>query len=105
MEPHNESLFDAHALESPAALVAALAPPPPAGHFDELRGAVAPATEAPADGARTATAPPLLYDALQPGAGSSAAGSATRSGRSCHSNHAAASPRDRTWRVSSGVTP
>jgi len=36
----NESLFDAQALEAPAALASALAPPAAPGHFDELRGAL-----------------------------------------------------------------
>ena len=37
MEPLNESLFDAQALEFPAALASALAPAALPGHFDELR--------------------------------------------------------------------
>jgi uncharacterized circularly permuted ATP-grasp superfamily protein/uncharacterized alpha-E superfamily protein len=41
VEPTNDSLFAAHAGETPAALAAALAPPASAGHFDELRGATA----------------------------------------------------------------
>ena len=40
----NESLFDAQALEAPAALASALAPPAAPGHFDELRGAATPQT-------------------------------------------------------------
>jgi uncharacterized circularly permuted ATP-grasp superfamily protein len=39
VEPLNESLFDAQALEFPAALASALAPAALPGHFDELRGA------------------------------------------------------------------
>ncbi len=38
VENNNKSLFAAHALESPADLALALAPPASAGHFDELRG-------------------------------------------------------------------
>ncbi len=38
MEPLNESLFGAQALESPAALASSLAPAAAPGHFDELRG-------------------------------------------------------------------
>lgn len=46
MDKHNDSpdsLFAADAQEAPAELAAALAPPAIPGHFDELRGAVAPA--------------------------------------------------------------
>lgn len=42
MEPLSDSLFDAQALEAPATLAGALAPPAAAGHFDELRGVVTP---------------------------------------------------------------
>ncbi len=42
MENKTQSLFEAQALESPGALAAALAPAAAAGHFDELRGTVAP---------------------------------------------------------------
>ena len=38
MEPLNESLFGAQALESPAALASSLAPAAAPGHYDELRG-------------------------------------------------------------------
>ena len=38
MENSNPSLFAALVLEAPADLAGALAPPAPAGHFDELRG-------------------------------------------------------------------
>lgn len=46
MDPLNESLFDAQALEAPAALAAGLAPPAAPGHFDELRGVATPEDEA-----------------------------------------------------------
>ncbi|HEX7890452.1 MAG TPA: circularly permuted type 2 ATP-grasp protein [Ramlibacter sp.] len=47
MSSFNDSLFGAHAEETPAALAAALAPPAAPGHYDELRGGVsAPAAEA-----------------------------------------------------------
>jgi len=42
----NESLFDAQALEFPAALASALAPAALPGHFDELRGEATPAVPA-----------------------------------------------------------
>jgi len=61
VEPLNDSLFDAQALETPAALAASLAVPAEHGHFDELRGIAAPAREA-----RPVPAPPtgtVLYDA------------------------------------------
>jgi len=60
VDPLNESLFAAQALEDPAALAAAIAPPAAPGHYDELRGAAT-----PQDGARTAAPPqaPPLYDA------------------------------------------
>ncbi|MDI3379868.1 circularly permuted type 2 ATP-grasp protein [Xenophilus aerolatus] len=64
MDSLNDSLFDAQALESPAAFASALAPPAQPGHFDELRGAVTPVAEAPA--ARPAPAVPPLHDALEP---------------------------------------
>lgn len=44
MDALNESLFDGQALESPAALASALAPPAAPGHFDELRGLATPAS-------------------------------------------------------------
>ena len=63
MEPLNESLFDAQALDFPAALASALAPPALPGHFDELRGIATP--EAPARPAAGPVAPtgPHLHDA------------------------------------------
>jgi len=42
VDPQHESLFGAQALESPAELASALAPPAAPGHFDELRGAATP---------------------------------------------------------------
>ncbi|WP_445286460.1 circularly permuted type 2 ATP-grasp protein [Variovorax atrisoli] len=67
MEPLNESLFDAQALEFPAALASALAPPALPGHFDEMRGLATPAAPLrPAPGPSTtapAPAAPQLYDA------------------------------------------
>ncbi|MBN8749395.1 A circularly permuted ATPgrasp [Xylophilus ampelinus] len=64
MDSLNDSLFDAQALESPAAFASALAPPAQPGHFDELRGAVTPASPAPA--ARTIAPVAPLHDALEP---------------------------------------
>ena len=63
MDPLNESLFDAQALEAPAALAAALAPPAAPGHFDELRGGATPEDET-----RQAvpSQPAPLYDASGP---------------------------------------
>lgn len=60
MDPLNESLFDAQALESPAELASALAPPAAPGHFDELRGA---ATPAPAPRLGPPSQPAPLYEA------------------------------------------
>ena len=40
MDKPTDSLFDASAQETPAALAAALAPPAAPGHYDELRGGV-----------------------------------------------------------------
>lgn len=40
--PSSDSLFGDHALETPASLAAALAPPAAPGHYDELRGAMTP---------------------------------------------------------------
>ena len=60
MDPLNESLFDAQALESPAALASALAPPAETGHFDELRGA---ATAVPAPRVGGPSQPAPLYEA------------------------------------------
>ena len=64
MDSLNDSLFDAQALESPAAFASALAPPAQPGHFDELRGSVTPASPAPAARAIAPVAP--LHDALEP---------------------------------------
>ncbi|WP_038210087.1 circularly permuted type 2 ATP-grasp protein [Xenophilus azovorans] len=63
MDPLNDFLFDAQALEAPAAFAAALAPPARPGHFDELRGTATP-LPAPARVAAAAAAP--LHDATQP---------------------------------------
>lgn len=68
MEPLNESLFDAQALEFPAALASALAPAARPGHFDELRGRATPAVPARPVAGAAAMAPmaplsPMLYDA------------------------------------------
>ena len=54
MEKPSDSLFDAHSLEAPADLAAALAPAAAAGHFDELRGHTT--GSAPADAAAAAGA-------------------------------------------------
>src|SRR6185369_4026341 len=54
VDKHNEkadSLFGADALETPAALAAALAPPAAPGHFDELRGGVSATSGATAEAA------------------------------------------------------
>jgi uncharacterized circularly permuted ATP-grasp superfamily protein/uncharacterized alpha-E superfamily protein len=51
VDKHNDtvdSLFEADAQETPAALAAALAPPAAAGHFDELRGGQFAAQSSPA---------------------------------------------------------
>lgn len=65
MDPLNESLFDAQALESPAALASSLAPPAAPGHFDELRGLAAAAPAAvPRLGMPSQPAP--LHDASSP---------------------------------------
>ncbi len=60
VDPLNESLFDAQALESPAALASALAPPAEPGHFDELRGA---ATAVPGPRVGGPSQPAPLYEA------------------------------------------
>ncbi|SEB17865.1 circularly permuted type 2 ATP-grasp protein [Variovorax sp. YR216] len=60
MDPQNTSLFDAQALEAPAELASALAPPAAPGHFDELRGIATPQTT-PRLGTPSQPAP--LYDA------------------------------------------
>jgi len=59
VEPLNESLFGAQALESPAALASSLAPAAAPGHYDELRGEATRPTPA-----RTVNPPPgaPLYD-------------------------------------------
>ncbi|WP_443273358.1 circularly permuted type 2 ATP-grasp protein [Variovorax sp. JS1663] len=65
LDPLNESLFDAQALESPAALASSLAPPASPGHYDELRGIVTPAPAGvPRLGVPSQPAP--LYDASLP---------------------------------------
>ncbi|VTU30876.1 hypothetical protein H4CHR_02693 [Variovorax sp. PBS-H4] len=65
MDPLNESLFDAQALESPAELASSLAPPAAPGHFDELRGLSTPAPAgAPRLGVPSQPAP--LHDASSP---------------------------------------
>jgi uncharacterized circularly permuted ATP-grasp superfamily protein/uncharacterized alpha-E superfamily protein len=64
VDPLNDSLFDAQALESPAAFASALAPPAQPGHFDELRGSATPVAEAPSVRPAAAVAP--LHDALEP---------------------------------------
>ncbi|MDQ7956811.1 MAG: circularly permuted type 2 ATP-grasp protein [Rhodocyclaceae bacterium] len=61
MDLLNDSLFDAQALESPAAFASALAPPAQPGHFDELRGAATPAVQAVPQAPVNAPAP--LHDA------------------------------------------
>ncbi len=60
MDSHNPSLFDAQALEAPAALASALAPAAAPGHFDELRGSATP-PGAPRQG--TPSQPAALHDA------------------------------------------
>ncbi|MBS0429713.1 MAG: circularly permuted type 2 ATP-grasp protein [Proteobacteria bacterium] len=64
MDSLNDSLFDAQALESPAAFASALAPPAQPGHFDELRGSVTAAPPTPVARALAPVAP--LHDALEP---------------------------------------
>ena len=64
VEPLNESLFDAQALESPAALAASLAPAAEPGHFDELRGIAT--AQPPARNVAPSTMPAVLYDAASP---------------------------------------
>ena len=68
MENNTQSLFAAHALTTPAALAAALAPAATAGHFDEVRGRLSagPAAAEPLPPA----APPLRPAGLQSSAGS-----------------------------------
>ncbi len=63
MEPLNESLFDAQALDFPAALASALAPAALPGHFDELRGQATAAVPLRQAAGAAAPAPPVLYDA------------------------------------------
>ena len=65
MDSLNNSLFDAQALESPAAFASALAPPAQPGHFDELRGAVTP-TPAAAPRVPAAVGTPLHDAAHEP---------------------------------------
>src|SRR5688500_2817059 len=65
VDPLNESLFDAQALESPADLASSLAPPAAPGHFDELRGLATPTPSAvPRLGMPSQPAP--LHDAASP---------------------------------------
>ena len=70
MDPLNESLFDAQALDAPAELASALAPPASPGHFDELRGAATPEST---QRTGTPSAPAPLHDAASIPAGTSAA--------------------------------
>ncbi len=63
MDPLNESLFDAQALEAPAALASALAPPAAPGHFDELRGAATAPQAGRAGGPPQPSQPVPLYEA------------------------------------------
>ncbi|MGI4776710.1 MAG: circularly permuted type 2 ATP-grasp protein [Janthinobacterium lividum] len=63
MEPQNQSLFDAQAAESPAALASSLAPLSTPGHYDELRGAAMPPT--PSRPPPQATGSVALHDATQ----------------------------------------
>jgi uncharacterized circularly permuted ATP-grasp superfamily protein/uncharacterized alpha-E superfamily protein len=63
VEPLNESLFDAQALDFPAALASALAPAALPGHFDELRGTATPEAAARPAAGPAAPAGPHLHDA------------------------------------------
>lgn len=63
VDPLNESLFDAQASGSSAALASSLAPPSTPGHYDELRGAAVAATPPKPAPAAPGT---VLYDASQP---------------------------------------
>ncbi len=63
VEPLNESLFDAQALEAPAALASALAPPAAPGHFDELRGAATAPQVGRVGGPPQPSQPVPLYEA------------------------------------------
>ena len=65
VDPLNESLFDAQATESSAALASLLAPPSTPGHYDELRGAAVPATPPKPASAASAAPGAVLYDASQ----------------------------------------
>ena len=62
VDPLNESLFDAQASGSSAALASSLAPPSTPGHYDELRGAAIAATPPKPAPAAPGT---VLYDASQ----------------------------------------
>ncbi|VWX62713.1 conserved hypothetical protein [Burkholderiales bacterium 8X] len=62
VEPLNESLFDAQALEAPATLASALAPMAEPGHFDELRGIASPLLT-PRDASAAPPRNPPLHDA------------------------------------------
>ncbi|MGJ7579556.1 circularly permuted type 2 ATP-grasp protein [Variovorax sp. RHLX14] len=64
VDPLNESLFDAQATESSAALASSLAPPSTPGHYDELRGAAVAATP-PKPAAASSASGAVLYDASQ----------------------------------------
>ena len=66
VDPLNESLFDAQATESSAALASSLAPPSTPGHYDELRGAAVAATPPKPASASSAATGAVLYDASQP---------------------------------------
>ncbi|MDB5877636.1 MAG: circularly permuted ATPgrasp family protein, partial [Variovorax sp.] len=65
VDPLNESLFDAQATESSAALASLLAPPSTPGHYDELRGAAVAATPPKPASAASAAPGAVLYDASQ----------------------------------------
>lgn len=65
VDPLNESLFDAQATESSAALASSLAPPSTPGHYDELRGAAVAATPPKPASASSAAPGAVLYDASQ----------------------------------------
>jgi len=67
VEPLNDSLFGAQAMETPASLASALAPVAQPGHFDELRGAArtVPASRPPAPPSPAGTGA-VLHDAALP---------------------------------------
>ncbi|MFC5519328.1 circularly permuted type 2 ATP-grasp protein [Polaromonas jejuensis] len=64
MKNSTQSLFAAHALDSPGALAAALAPAAAAGHFDEVRGRP---SLGPAAAEALPPVPPMLRPAGSPG--------------------------------------